>query len=140
MYMFLGDVRFSWQGSVLINVTSIFRVGILVSSGIPHEFLFTHPNRGLSPRFLPNPGGGCLTLPLLQRISKQRSPQMKKGNAFDLHFVGTHFVSTVLHVYMYMYIYIGTCYKVRVDIYIYIHLSKWIVLILNMGLCCGNNA
>ena len=76
----------------------------------------------------------------LQRISKQRSPQMKKGNAFDLHFVGTHFVSTVLHVYMYMYIYIGTCYKVRVDIYIYIHLSKWIVLILNMGLCCGNNA
>ena len=44
---------------------------------------------------------------------------MKKGNAFDLHFVGTHFVSTVLHVYMYMYIYIGTCYKVRVDIYIY---------------------
>ena len=41
MYMFQGDVRFSWQGSVLINVTSIFRVGILVSSGIPHEFLFT---------------------------------------------------------------------------------------------------
>ena len=57
MYMFQGDVRFSWQGSVLTNVTSIFRVGILVSSGIPHEFLFTHPNRGLSPRFLPNPGG-----------------------------------------------------------------------------------
>ena len=39
--MFQGDVRFSWQGSVLTNVTSIFRVGILVSSGIPHEFLFT---------------------------------------------------------------------------------------------------
>ena len=38
--MFQGDVRFSRQGSVLINVTSIFRVGILVSSGIPHEFLF----------------------------------------------------------------------------------------------------
>ena len=29
---------------------------------------------------------------------------MKKGNAFDLHFVGTHFVSTVLHVYIYIYI------------------------------------
>ena len=42
----------------------------------------------------------------LQRISKQRSPQMKKGNAFDLHFVGTHVVSTALHVYIYLYIYI----------------------------------
>ena len=46
---------------------------------------FAHPPKNCRPIqvFFPTLGKGCLTLPLLQRISKQRSPQMKKGVAFD---------------------------------------------------------
>ena len=67
--------------------------------------IFVHPPKSWSfSTFSSQPGGGCLTRPLLQRISKQRSPQMKKGNAFDLHFVGTHVVSTALHVYIYIFV------------------------------------
>ena len=57
LLMFQGDVLFFWQGSVLINVTSILHVGILVSSGIPHKILFTHPKLWSFPRFFSQPGG-----------------------------------------------------------------------------------
>ena len=82
---FQVDVRFFWQGSVLINVTSFCTCGHFGLKWHPPRNFVHPPKTVVLSTFFPNPGdkGGCLTLPLLQRISKQRSPQMKKGVAFD---------------------------------------------------------
>ena len=79
-----SDVRFLWQGSVLINVTSIFCVGILVSSGIPHEFLFTHPKLWSNHVFSQPKGRGAMPNPTVITTDLEAAfPTDEKVIAFD---------------------------------------------------------
>ena len=94
----------TWQSSVLISVKLLmfqgdvvflaricsYQCDIYLTCGHfglkwhpPRNFVHPPKNCGPIQVFFPTRGKGCLTLPLLQRISKQRSPQMKKGVAFD---------------------------------------------------------
>ena len=103
LLMFQGDVLFFWQGSVSYQCDIYLTCGHFGLKWHPPRN-FVHPPKNCGPIhvFFPNPGdGGCLTLPLLQRISKQRSPQMKKELRLIPSFVGTHLVFHVLHVYVY---------------------------------------
>ena len=121
LLMFQVDVRFflaricSYQCDIYLFMWAFWSQ---VAS--PTKFCSPTQNCGPFHVFSQPGGGGCLSLPLLQRISKQRSPQMKKGLRWISSFVSTHLVFTVLHVYVYLYL---VC-KYGL---IYVHLSVWFV-------------